>query len=120
MLVKSKNCFVDLSLTSTRFLAPNFLITAEHESPPKRHNLKLESAITAEWKSVGPPWDKTTMEALRKTAFPVTRLYLEAPDGVLILTIFLQAAVCETRLLTTVAHPQILWKQPAGVTSCSD
>lgn len=31
MLVKSRECFVDLSLTPTQFLASNFLITGEHE-----------------------------------------------------------------------------------------
>lgn len=34
MLVKSENGFVDLSLTPTQFLAPNFLITTGHECPP--------------------------------------------------------------------------------------
>lgn len=126
MLVKSKNCFVDLSLTPTRFLAPNFLITAEHEvpptPPPRKTQLETRKCNYSRMKvwvlhEARPQWKPG-----KKTTFPVTRLYLEALDGVLILTIFLPAAVCvcETRLLTTVAHPQILWKQPAGVASCSD
>lgn len=96
MLVKSKNCFVDLSLTPTRFLAPNFLITAEHESPPPTpKDTTWNSKVQLQQnESLGPPQGKTTMEAWKKTTFPVTRLYLEALDGVLILTIFLPAAVC--------------------------
>lgn len=99
MLVKSKNCFVDLSLTPTRFLAPNFLITAEHESlphppPPQKTQLETRKCNYSRMKvwvlhEARPQWKPG-----KKTTFPVTRLYLEALDGVLILTIFLPAAVC--------------------------
>lgn len=53
MLVKSKNCFVDLSLTSTRFLAPNFLITAEHESPPQKTQLETRKCNYSRMKVSG-------------------------------------------------------------------
>lgn len=37
---KRRECFVDLSLTPTQFLASNFLITAEHEFSPKKTQLE--------------------------------------------------------------------------------
>ncbi len=40
MLVKSRERFVDLSLTPTQFLASNFLITEEHEFSPKKTQLE--------------------------------------------------------------------------------
>lgn len=70
MLVKSKNCFVDLSLTPTRFLAPNFLITAEHEvppTPPTPKDTTWNSKVQLQQnESLGPPRGKTTMEARKK------------------------------------------------------
>ena len=40
--------WVGLSMTPTLFSTSNFLITADHEFPCERSNLKLEYAITAE------------------------------------------------------------------------
>lgn len=40
MLVKSRECFVDLSLTPTQFLASNFLITGEYEFSAEKTQLE--------------------------------------------------------------------------------